>query len=125
MGIKEILVGLFFRGKSDKDGIWDFLGKRSADKCRVDLEKARNEGTQKLIPLLGPGVVLVEGGPDWFREIHMPEVLPAGVLFSAVPSPPTIPPLSADELEQAAQNELEQAPQAGTEPEYPAQGACG
>ena len=38
MGIKAILVGLF-RGKSDKDGIWDFLSKRAADRSRVDLEK--------------------------------------------------------------------------------------
>jgi len=67
MGIVEILVGLF-RGRTGKDGIWDFLGKRSADKRLVELEKVRNDGTQKLIPLLEPGMVLIEGGPDWFRR---------------------------------------------------------
>jgi hypothetical protein len=67
VGIIEILASLF-RGKPGKNGMWDFLGKRSADKSRVELEKARNEGTQKLIPLLKPGMVLIEDGPDWFAE---------------------------------------------------------
>ena len=58
------------------DDIWDYLGKRSAVKSRVQLEKARNDGTQKLISLLGPGMVLTEGGHDWHREIRVPEALP-------------------------------------------------
>lgn len=43
---------------------------------QVELEKARSDGTQKLVHLLPPGAVLIEGGPDWFREIHMPESPP-------------------------------------------------
>ena len=62
-------MGLFCP-RSDKDGIWDFLGKRTAAKYRVELEKERNEGTQRAIQLLTPGMVLREGGPDWTREIQ-------------------------------------------------------
>ncbi len=100
----EILAGLF-RGRSGKDGIWDFLGKRSADKSRVELERARNDGTRELIPLLKPGTVVIEGGPDWFREIRVPEELLPGMLLTTVTSPP----LPADELEPARRNELEPA----------------
>jgi hypothetical protein len=116
MGIKEILVGLFLRGKPGKDGIWDYLGKRSADKNRVDLEKVRNDGTQKLVPLLKPGMVVTEGGPDWHREIRMPEALPSAMLLTAVMSQPPTPPLPADELDSAPQNELEPATQNELEP---------
>jgi hypothetical protein len=105
MGIKGILMGLFHLN-SGKDGIWDFLGKRSADKFRVELEKERDEGTQRAIQLLRPGMVLREGGPDWFREISMPGTLPAGMLFTtAMPSfatfapPSTTPPLAPCEPE--------------------------
>jgi hypothetical protein len=73
--ITKILMGLFLRGKTGKDGIWDYLGKRSADRSRVELEKARNDGTQKLLPLLEPGTVLTEGGPDWKRS-RLPSCLP-------------------------------------------------
>jgi len=104
------LVGLFLRGKPGKDGIWDYLGKRSADKSRVELEKVRNAGTQKLIPLLEPGMVVTEGGPDWYREIRMPEALPSAMLLTTVMSQPPTPPLPADELEPATQNELEPPP---------------
>jgi hypothetical protein len=57
------------------DDMWNYLGKRAANKSRVRLEKARNDGT--LIPLLQPGTVLTEGGPDWHREIRLPEAPPA------------------------------------------------
>lgn len=112
MGIIEILAGLF-RGKPGKDGMWDFLGKRSADKRQVELEKARSDGTQKLVHLLPPGAVLIEGGPDWFREIRMPEALPPpSAPLNAVTSQPPVPPLPAprNELEAAPRNELEAAP---------------
>ena len=115
MGIVEILAGLF-RGRPGKDGIWDFLGKRSADKSRVELERAHNDGTRELIPLLKPGMVLIEGGPDWFREIRVPEALPPGMLLTTVTSPPEIPPLPADELESASRNELEPAPRNEADP---------
>jgi len=105
MGIIEILAGLF-RGKPGRDGMWDFLGKRSADKGRVELEKARNDGTQKLIALLQPGMVLIEGGSDYFREIRMPEAPPPGTLLNTVISRPPIPPLPADELAPAPRKEL-------------------
>jgi hypothetical protein len=115
MVIKEILLGLF-RGKSGKDGIWDFLGKRSADKRQVEIEKIRSDGTQKLIPLLQPGMVLSEGGPDWFREIRTPEALPPGMLLTTVTYPADTPSLPADELEPAARNELEPAARNELEP---------
>ena len=116
MGIVELLTGLF-RGKPGKDGMWDFLGKRSADKSRVELEKARSDGTQELIPLLKPGMVLIEGGPDWFREIRMPEALPPNTPPDAVTFQPPVPPLPAprNELE-AAPRELEAAPPQTLEP---------
>ena len=109
MGIKEILLGLF-HGKSGKDGIWDFLGNRSADKSRVELERVRNDGTQKLISLLEPGMVVIEGGPDWFREIRAPEPLPPGMLLTTVAYPSQPPSLPVSELEQAAGNEAETTP---------------
>jgi hypothetical protein len=116
MGIKEILVGLFLRGKPGKDGIWDYLGKRSADRSRVELEKVRNDGTQKLLPLLKPGMVLTEGGPDWYREIRMPETLPPAMLLTTVMPQPSAPPLPAAELDPAPRNELDLASQNALEP---------
>ena len=116
MGIKEFLVGLFLRGKPGKDGIWDYLGKRSADKSRVEQEKVHNEGTQKLIPLLKPGMVLTEGGPDWYREIRMPEALPPAMLLTTVMPQPPAPPLPADELDPAPRNELDPAPRNELDP---------
>jgi hypothetical protein len=112
VGIIEILARLF-RGTPGKDGPWDFLGKRSADKSRVEQQKAHDEGTQALIPLFKPGMVLIEGGPGWFREIRMPEALPADTPLNAVTAQPLGPSLPApqNELEAAPQNELEAAPQ--------------
>jgi hypothetical protein len=105
MGIIQILTGLL-HGKSGKDGMWDFAGKRSTVRARVELERVRNEGTQKLIRSLPPGTVVIEGGPGWSREIRMPETLPPGTsLGTATPCPP-IPPLPADELA-LPRNELE------------------
>jgi hypothetical protein len=92
------------------DDIWNYLGKRSAVKSRVQLEKARNDGTQKLITLLQPGMVLTEGGPDWHREIRVPEAPPP-----VMPQPPT-PPLPADELEPPARNETDPARRQAQEP---------
>jgi hypothetical protein len=106
MGIIQILTALL-HGKPGKDGMWDFAGKRSTVKARVELERVRNEGTQRLVHSLPPGAVLIEGGPGWFREIHMPETVPPCTPFStsAAPRPP-IPPLPADELEPLSRNEL-------------------
>lgn len=102
-------MGLFCP-RSDKDGIWDFLGKRNAAKYGVELEKERNEGTQRAIQMLQPGMVLREGGPDWSREISMPGRLPSGMLFTTVtPSfttvtpPSAVPPLASPELESPPQ----------------------
>lgn len=85
------------------DDIWDYLGKRSAARNRVQLEKVRNDATQKLIPLLRPGMVLAEGGPDWHREIRVPEALPPTTHLTDV----TPQPLPADELQPAPRSELE------------------
>ena len=102
-------MGLFCP-RSGKDGIWDFLGKRTAAKHRVELEKERNEGTQRAIQLLTPGMVLREGGPDWTREISMQGTLPSGMLFTTVrppfttvTPPSTVPPLASSELESPPQ----------------------
>jgi hypothetical protein len=105
MGILEILAGLFHR-KPGRDGVWDFLSKRSADKGRVELEKTRSDATQKLIPLLRPGTVLVEGGPDWFREIRVPEAISPGRLLG-IPPPISLP---------SPPDELELAPRQGDGP---------
>jgi hypothetical protein len=105
MGIIQILTGLL-RGKPGRDGVWDFFGKRSAHKGRVELEKVRNEGTQKLVSSLPPGAVLIEGGRGWFREIHMPETFPPWTPLSTVAARPRVPPLPADELETSSRNEL-------------------
>ena len=59
--------------------------------------------------MLQLGIVLVEGGPDWYREIRMPEVSrPAAVLNTVVSQSP-IPPLPADELSPAPRPELRPA----------------
>jgi hypothetical protein len=103
VGIIPILTGLF-RGRPGKDGIWDFAGKRSTARARVELERVRNEGTQKLVRSLPPGAVVIEGGPDWFREIRMPEALPPGAPLNTLASQPPVPPLPVprNELEATA-----------------------
>lgn len=106
MGVVEIFACMLLRRKPEYGSIWDYLGKRSADKSRVELEKTRNDGTQRLVSLLKPGMVLTEGGPDWHREIRMPGVTsPATLLTTVTPEPPAPPPV-ADELQPALQNEL-------------------
>jgi len=90
MGVREILASLF-RAQPGRDGMWDFLSKhavgknqveleRAAGKNRVDLEETRNRGTQMAIRALPAGGVLREGGPDWSREIRIPDQLPAAVI---------------------------------------------
>jgi hypothetical protein len=98
MGVKGILISLF-RGSSGKDGIWDFLGKRAEGMARVDLEDVRNQGTREAIQLLMPGMVLRESGPDWSREISMPDAPACSALFTAASRPSAIVPLSPAELE--------------------------
>lgn len=92
MGVKEILISLFC-GKSGRDGIWDFLGKRAAGKSRVELEEVRNKGTQEAIRALRPGGLLREGGPDWSREIRMPDAPPTTVISVSGISPGIRPPV--------------------------------
>ena len=93
-GVAGVLVGgmvcVRYLRSAIADDIWDYLGKRSAYKSRVQLEQARNDGIRELIPLLKPGMVLTEGGPDWHREIRVPE-----------PQPP----LPADERGRAADHD--------------------
>jgi hypothetical protein len=105
MGIKGILVGLgLFGPRPGRDGPWDYLSKRSAHKHDVELERVRNDGTQKAIQLLQPGMTLREGGMGWSREVTRPAAEPS-VLFTTVasPLPPDVPPpavASAPELQQ-------------------------
>jgi hypothetical protein len=95
MSFKAILMGLF-GARADKEGLWDFLAKRSADKRRVELERTRNEGTQSAILSLRSGMMLREGGPDWSREIIAPGGAGPGVLSTAVASPlPAVSPAPA------------------------------
>lgn len=103
MGIIELLAGLF-RGKPGKDGLWDFLGKWAISRTQVKLEQVHNDGTQKLIPLLQPGTVVIERGRGWTREIRMPEARPPGAPLNAATSQPPVP------LLPAPRNELEAAP---------------
>jgi hypothetical protein len=86
MSFNAILMGLF-GVRADNEGMWNFLAKRSADKHRVELERARNEGTQSAIQSLRPGMMLREGGPDWSREIIAPGGAEPGVLSTAVVVP--------------------------------------
>jgi hypothetical protein len=83
MSVKAIMMSLF-RGQSGRDGVWDFLGKRAESKSQVDLEQARNEGTQEAIRILPRGAVLREGGQGWVREIWMPGA--AVILANSDPS---------------------------------------
>jgi hypothetical protein len=119
MGIKEILVGLFL-GKSGKDGIWDFLGKWADRRSQVKFELAHNDGTQKLIPLLKPGMVVIERGRGWTREIRMPDAVQSGMLLTAVTPPQIITSLTA-ELESASETAELELPSGAQEP---ASGPC-
>lgn len=95
MSFKAIMMGLFGT-RAHNEGLWGFLAKRSADKCRVELERTRNAGTQSAILSLRSGMVLREGGPDWSREIIAPGGAEPGVLPTAVASPlPVVSPAPA------------------------------
>lgn len=99
MSVKAIMMSLF-RGQSGRDGVWDFLGKRAEGKSRLELERARNEGTQQAIPILPHGAVLREGGQGWVREIWMPGA--AVILAGSDPSrsmPASIKPPALLELD--------------------------
>ena len=83
--------------------MWDFLSKRAAGKNqveleraagknRLDLEEARNKGTQMAIRALPAGGVLCEGGPDWSREIRIPDQPPAAVISIRATGPTIGPP---------------------------------
>jgi hypothetical protein len=103
--------------------MWDFLGKRSEAKRRVELEQERNKGTLEAIQSLKPGMVLIEGGPDWFREIRASEAVPPGTPLNALTSRPPVPtlPVPRNELETAPRNELETALRQAQDP---ADGPC-
>ena len=58
-------------------GLWSFLTARTNGRAAVALEREKNNGTAQLIPLLPPGIELVEGGASGFRVIRMPQELPA------------------------------------------------
>lgn len=103
MSIKAILMALF-GASTGKDGMWDFLGKRGADKSRIEREKQWHEGTLLLIKALKPGMVLRESGPDWTREIIMPGAALSGVLVTAVDPTPASPSIAP------AQGERQQPP---------------
>jgi hypothetical protein len=72
LGVKEILISPF-RGKSGRDGILGFLGKRAADKIRVELGEVRNKWMQEAIRARQPGAMFREVEQDYSREIRMPD----------------------------------------------------
>ena len=90
MIIKGILMALF-RMNPSKDGIWDYLGKRTEAKSRIELERVRNKGTLEAIQSLMPGMVLREGGSSWAREIHAPGAAPSVLFTTSVPALPIAP----------------------------------
>ena len=108
MGIMKILLGLF-RSNRGKDNMWDFLGKRAAAKQRIELEELRNQGTREAMQSLKPGMVLREGGPDWFREIQVSAASPSPVMFTR--AEPRM------DLEGFAPAELEPSPPRPQEPQ--------
>jgi hypothetical protein len=93
MGVKGILMS-FFAKRNDKYGIWYFLARRADGESRVKLERERNKGTQEAIRSLPPGSTLREGGPDWSREISVPDVRASSTatstatVISVTPIPP-------------------------------------
>jgi hypothetical protein len=72
LGVKEILISPF-RGKSGRDGILGFLGKRAAGKIRLEVGKVRNKRLQEAIRARQPGGMFLEVEPDYSREIRMPD----------------------------------------------------
>lgn len=120
MGIVEILAGLFHR-KPGRDGMWDFLGKWVTCKTQVKLEQIHNDGTQKLIPSLQPGTVVIERGRGWTREIRVSESSRPATELNTVISQSSIPPLPADGLSPGSRPELSR----GSRPELgPAADPC-
>jgi hypothetical protein len=109
MGIIEVLAGLF-NGKPGRDGMWDFLGKWAVSRTQVKLEQVHNDGTQKLIPLLQPGTVVIERGRGWTREIRVPEVSRPTTVLNTVISQSLIPPLPADGLSPSLRPQLAPGP---------------
>jgi hypothetical protein len=109
MGIVETLAGLFHR-KPGRDGMWDFLGKWAISRTQVKLEQVHNDGTQKLIPLLQPGTVVIERGRGWTREIRVSEASRPATELNTVIFQSPIPPLPADGLSPGPRPELSPAP---------------
>jgi hypothetical protein len=110
MSVKMILMGLF-RARSGRDGMWDFLGKRAAGRDKVerervagrnqvDLEEVRNKGTQEVMRLLRhSGGTVREGGPDWSREICLPDPPPHQTAIRVIAIQPAIGPTDAPSIE--------------------------
>jgi hypothetical protein len=93
MSILGALAGIFRRGETSV-GIWGFFSKLADGRARIALERARNEGTQRAIELMSPGMELREGSPNWIREIRMPLAAAPAVLIAGMPtkSPPPAEP---------------------------------
>ena len=60
---------------------------------------AQNDGTLKLIPLLKPGMVVIERGHGWSREIRMPGTVQSSMLLTAVTPSPVITSLTPADRE--------------------------
>jgi hypothetical protein len=99
LGLSAILAALFRSGQG-RDGLWDFLGKRAASRDRVKLEEARNRGTQEAIAALPPGAVLREGGPDWHREVSIPDRPPPPAVIGLASIQPVVMPPRPPQIEE-------------------------
>jgi hypothetical protein len=53
-------------------GLWAYLASRDKTNGQIKIEKARAEGTVRILEHLPAGAVFREGTPDGWREIQMP-----------------------------------------------------
>lgn len=80
MNITGALLGVLGQ-QSTREGLWDFLGRRSVAANRVRLEEVRVRGAVEIINALrDTGGVFSEGGKSWSRDIRVPSPM-----FSPVP----------------------------------------
>ena len=85
-----------FANASQGTRLWGYLASRDQNKSRIQLEKARAEGTKDLIHHLPYGAILREGTAESWREILMPDALQPPLLV--LPAEHTEPEAQSPEL---------------------------